>query len=441
MKIKTISIQNFKNISDLKADLDGKGNVIYVTGHNGAGKSSVLEAIYMAIAKTTAPQEPVKKGESKAVINVVVGDKKTKIEIARSFSVKGGNKLTVKENGKVITNPRVLLDSLLSEVSIDPQKFLNMNDKEQVKLMAKACDIAYDFEGEEAKTKNDIEERKSLKREIERLKGSYNSIEIPDNIAGCGFDLVKLNKELQEVNEKNSEIKSLNDKRNNALARLEELKAEAGGLKEIIGFKIDGEIVDTNKILEKIETATKFLGIKSKVDMKETYKVTLISEDKKLKATQALIDARDVERNKAISEAKIPVKGLEIKEGSLVLNGNPFSQASTAERIEVASSLSVMSNKDIKIINIKDASLLDAEVLKRVSDVANKNDCQIFLEIVNNNENVELVFEETGEVAVEEVAVLEEVVNDTPAPSEPPKPEPEPEQEALDLSDFDVDDM
>ncbi|MCK5138430.1 MAG: hypothetical protein KAQ85_01180, partial [Thermodesulfovibrionia bacterium] len=180
---------------------------------------------------------------------------------------------------------------------------------------------------------------------------------------------------------------------------------------------------------------------KSKVDMKETYKVTLISEDKKLKATQALIDARDVERNKAISEAKIPVKGLEIKEGSLVLNGNPFSQASTAERIEVASSLSVMSNKDIKIINIKDASLLDAEVLKRVSDVANKNDCQIFLEIVNNNENVELVFEETGEVAVEEVAVLEEVVNDTPAPSEPPKPEPEPEQEALDLSDFDVDDM
>lgn len=70
MIIKTLDIQNFRNYTSLKLELDNKLNIIY--GQNGQGKTNLLESIYLlgftTSHRTFTSDNLIKTGEEKAII-------------------------------------------------------------------------------------------------------------------------------------------------------------------------------------------------------------------------------------------------------------------------------------------------------------------------------------------------------------------------------------
>lgn len=79
----------------------------------------------------------------------------------------------------------------------------------------------------------------------------------------------------------------------------------------------------------------------------------------------------------------IDIKGIDFNErDGVVLEGRPLSTYSTAEQIITACRIATFSNPLLKVISIKDGSLLDETNMKKLREFAAANDYQIFIERV-----------------------------------------------------------
>ena len=106
-KIKEIEIHNFKDLRATKVEIGG--NSFAIIGKNGAGKSSLIQAMQLAFNSGSIPPEPVTIGEDRSSIKLVVFDPYDDIEytISVSFSQtnKSGTVIVKNKNGeKVSTN-------------------------------------------------------------------------------------------------------------------------------------------------------------------------------------------------------------------------------------------------------------------------------------------------------------------------------------------------
>ena len=95
----------------------------------------------------------------------------------------------------------------------------------------------------------------------------------------------------------------------------------------------------------------------------------------------------NAEKKRILSAASFPVPGLGFDSEQVTLNGNPFSQASSAERIRAAVAISLARAGQLPLILIKDASVLDAKSLQVLADEAQARGAQVFAEIVANRDD------------------------------------------------------
>ena len=80
MNITTLSIENVKRLSAIRITADGKP--IVLTGNNGAGKSSVLDGILLALSGAGL-EDPIKHGATRAVIKLKIEGKEEALNIER----------------------------------------------------------------------------------------------------------------------------------------------------------------------------------------------------------------------------------------------------------------------------------------------------------------------------------------------------------------------
>ena len=50
MKAKLLHVKNFKNVIDAELAFDEGDSVVVISGKNGAGKSSIVQALFLGIA-------------------------------------------------------------------------------------------------------------------------------------------------------------------------------------------------------------------------------------------------------------------------------------------------------------------------------------------------------------------------------------------------------
>jgi hypothetical protein len=74
--------------------------------------------------------------------------------------------------------------------------------------------------------------------------------------------------------------------------------------------------------------------------------------------------------------------------------GFPFEQASSAEQLRVSAAIGMALNPELKVMLIRDGSLLDAESLRLLSELAERADHQIWIERVSTGEEVSVVIED-----------------------------------------------
>ena len=116
-KILNLKVENFKRIQLFEHYPDPNTNII--SGKNGSGKSSVLDAISWAIGgkkNVDDTPQPIRNGEKKAEINIELND----LIIRRSITPSGDRIEVLRRDGTPVNTPQKVLDSLYGAISFDP---------------------------------------------------------------------------------------------------------------------------------------------------------------------------------------------------------------------------------------------------------------------------------------------------------------------------------
>jgi len=109
------------------------------------------------------------------------------------------------------------------------------------------------------------------------------------------------------------------------------------------------------------------------------------------------IQAVDEEKAKKLSEAKLPIEGLSWEEDRVLFNKIPYDQISAAEQLRVSMAIAMASNPKLKVILIRDGSLLDSENMKVIEEMARDKDFQVWIEKVDDTGKVGIYIED-GEI-------------------------------------------
>ena len=90
----------------------------------------------------------------------------------------------------------------------------------------------------------------------------------------------------------------------------------------------------------------------------------------------------------------MPVDGLGFDDGIVLLAGIPFSQASSAEQLRVSVAMGLAMNPTLKLLLIRDGSLLDVDSRRLIAEMAEAADAQVWMECVEENEATTIVIED-----------------------------------------------
>jgi hypothetical protein len=94
----------------------------------------------------------------------------------------------------------------------------------------------------------------------------------------------------------------------------------------------------------------------------------------------------------------MPIEGLSLTDEGVVYNNMLFDRLSTGQQIRVSTAIGMALNPDLKVIFIREGSLLDSDGLKEIAAMAQEKDYQIFIERCDESGQVGF-FIEDGEIA------------------------------------------
>lgn len=137
-KITNIKIKNLFGITEFEAD----SKSIELLGGNGTGKTSVLDAIRYAITNRSTRDCIVKQGatEGEILIETDAG-----LSITRKPRTNKSDYKSIKQDGKEVQSPEAFLSELFSELQLNPVAFINMDAKEQNRIILDLIEYNWDL--------------------------------------------------------------------------------------------------------------------------------------------------------------------------------------------------------------------------------------------------------------------------------------------------------
>jgi DNA repair exonuclease SbcCD ATPase subunit len=403
------------------------GDVITITGENDAGKTSVLNSIAFALGgKDLIAEVPIRTGASKAKVTVDLKD----FKVTRSFSALGGSTLTSEDaSGNIVRSPQTLLDKLCSRIAFDPLSFVREKPDKQLETLRKL--VGLDFTALDVKRKTAYDERTIANRELASAKARAAECEVDPETPDEEVSVAELMKQLEAVQLHNKFIIDGRKKTKEANESVEMLEEEIGAmernhqellqkLKEsdesLSGAKIalgerrkkanaymeqDAKVFESDEspIRAKINEAG---TINAKVRDKKNYtklQKEVATAQKKTDTLSEEIDAFDKEKSDQLSNAKFPLEGLSFDDTGVLLNGVPFTQGSQARQLQAAVAIGIAMNPTVRVILVRDASLLDDRSMELIAKMAAEHDMQFWLERVSD--------ESPGAIVIEDGAVKE----------------------------------
>ena len=138
MKTTRIRITNLFGIRE--TELDGRS--VELTGGNGTGKTSVLDAFRYALTNQSDRRLIVRDGEQEGEILI---ETDTGLTINRRKRTERADYKSVKENGKEVQAAESFLRQLITPLQLDPVAFTLMTEKEKNRAVLDLIDFAWDL--------------------------------------------------------------------------------------------------------------------------------------------------------------------------------------------------------------------------------------------------------------------------------------------------------
>lgn len=416
MRIVQLTAENVKRLKAVNIRPDG--HVVVITGRNGQGKSSVLDSIVYALGgKSVEPAKPVREGADKARVVLDLDE----ITVTKKWNKDGVSTLEVTSKGGArFPSPQAMLDGLIGPISFDPLSFARSDAKEQMATLATIAGI--NLAEYTRKRKEIFDSRTVVNRDVKALETQVATISFPHNTPQDEISVTALMDEQRgaiQQREKNASARAAladckaqaerhaatveNLKKQLALAESEFQSASDRVQK---GEKFCENLVDPDveTISQKIRDSQTINANVTKRKEKAAKEARLDDLKKQSEKLTAEIEKMDSEKNRKIAEAPLPVKGLELTDDGVLYNGIPFSQASSAEQLRVSSAIGFGMNKKLKLMLIRDGSLIDSSGMELLQAMAEEQDAQIIIERVSNGEKIGIVIEDGSVVSAEEGA-------------------------------------
>lgn len=425
MKIISLQAENIKRLVAVSIAPDG--NIVEITGKNGAGKTSVLDAIYWALAgKEGVQSTPIRKGEDHAVIKLDLGD----LKVTRKFKASddGGYTTSIaveSAEGAKFPSPQSMLDALVGSLSFDPLGFVRMKPADQLETL-KQFVTGVDFAATEKANRADFEERTILNRRAKEARAQADAVPLPgpklspvdeselvaqlESAGQAATDIERRKAARQQAADKiiahRNEADSLSARAKSMRAeatRLEEVEAEELRLAEELHKKLLAaeplpEPPDTSAIRTRIEAARKHNAAvaeqSSAAERMRAAKEAATAAESAAKALTKKMEDRKAAVAKAIADAALPVPGIVFDDGAVLLDGLPFDQASDAQQLRASIAIAAAMNPKLRVIRVRDGSLLDKDSMTLLAEFAQANDMQVWIETVQSGRPGAIVIED-----------------------------------------------
>lgn len=388
MKIIKLTAENVKALKAV--EIEPSGNVVVITGENGAGKSSILDSIeYALYGGRSLPERPIRSGQQSARIELDLGT----IIVERSFTKKGSY-LTIRgEDDTKVTSPQKFLDDIVGEISLDPYAFSNEPDpKKQRKILLDLLGV--DLDANATAIAELREERRIINKDIQANKGTLASfaeppadMEIPEE----EISVVELANKRAEATVENTRLQSHIDGASQTRKHIDQLQAT---LAEHEAYIKTHTLIEIDEIAQKMASAEKVNVFvrqnKSKANVKKRLKDAQ-AEYKKKGADMELLEQGKAE---LLRDAKMPVKGLSVDDDGVMFNGIPMAQIASSEKLKVGVAVAMALNPELRVLHIKDGSLLDEANMQVIADMVKEKDYQVWVERVSDKGAAAIVVED-----------------------------------------------
>ena len=411
MKIVELKAENIKKL--VAVEIRPDGNVVQITGRNGQGKTSVLDSIWWALGGGAAVQaEPIREGERFAKITLDLGD----IMVTRTFKKdkEGGTSSSLfveGRDGTKFSSPQAVLDGVLGKLTFDPLEFARMKPRDQFDV-AKTFVSGFDFEACEAEKQACFQKRAILSRQSKEKKAAASQVVVPAGPKPFTDETPILN-EISFADTHNMQMSSRKSNRETAYQTIARNREEAKKLLNEAN-ELEAQISESGPLpeLKDVTEIMRRLAVARDGNAAwraEASRTTLEDEAENLEGeARAMTDrmaALEEGKRAAIAAATLPIDGLSFGDGSVTLRGVPFDQASDAERLRASVAIAMALNPKLRVVRIRDGSLLDSTSMGLVAEMAEQRDCQVWIEKVDETSSIGFVVED-GRLAEKKPAAV-----------------------------------
>lgn len=434
MQVLKYEAHNVLGVKDIKFDLAGR-HLFLVGGANGVGKTSALTCLIMALAGKSGmndyPEIALRQGQKKGKVTIeLTGDadlmESDHITVELSLRQKPSGAIVeefrvLDSTGEEAPEPRKLLQRLFTLRAFDPLAFERMKPKEKATLVSQMLGLdlskfdkeykqvfedrtvlgrdgkklAAQFEAAAKHADAPTEEVKvvDLMAELEKLQGESKT---QDGIRKLAEDLRVKKSDLVEDGEIIlKEISILEDLLKKNREKLEKVKEQAAAA-EKAEKEVDARVAKMPDLAPDIAAVKDKIAKADETNRKVRENAACETLEKELKKsrgdyqklTDRLTEIQE-ERAEAVSQAKWPMPGMELTEDGLLMNGLPFEQASTSQRIMASVKVGMALNPKLRLLVCQHGSDLDNETLDALDEVVRTSDFQCLVEIVTRSKEDE----------------------------------------------------
>jgi predicted nucleic acid-binding Zn-ribbon protein len=449
-RIVELRSENFKRLRAVRIRPDG--NLVIIAGANEQGKSCVLDSIESTLGgEKHIPPEPVRKGKRRGHTIVDLGE----LVAERQYS-KSGSKVVVKDaDDTPQKGPQTILKELWTDLTFDPMEFVRMKATKQDEVLKQF--LGLDFGEFDAKRAGAYAKRTDVNRDLKRVEAQLEAADHHDGVPEEEVSVAKLMAELERREEQQAanelrqqeaatleqqaeavrqavvtaeqrpaELQRQYDQiRQEIEARIAELQRELAEHAQALKAELQAnqervdELLKEQTTREKLVTASREVvaalvapdidAVKQQItDAEETNRKVrdnlarrkLADELKQLEQqaktfTDEITDI-DEQKQEAIAKAKFPIEGLGFDDVGVTLDGVPFEQASTSQKIRASVAVGAALHPKLRVLLIRDGNDLDETRLRLLAEMAEELDLQIWIERIAGGPGAVVI--EDGEV-------------------------------------------
>ena len=422
MRIVRFEAENVKRLRAVAIVPPADAAVVEIAGRNGQGKSSVLDAILYAIGgKAEQPDLPVRIGETTAHTTIDLGD----LVVHREWRESGSQVLRVQtRDGGTVAKAQERLDSLIERISFDPLGFAALPPAKQRATLAAMIDV--DLDALDGVRRTLYNRRAEINADAAREEAAARS---GGPITGAkAIDEEALWQAIKDQDAETAAARRWEDEAAAADARCAQAGLAVLAASDALAEKIVA-VGAATRVLEAARgtaaeaearrsayAATPRPEYPNPAPIREAIRAAqatnarvrteaaLIAHGDKAAAIRATaadltrqIEDHDADVIERMRTAPWPIEGLGLDaEHGITYRGVPLTQCSSAERIRVACAIGVARTPGIRVMLIREASLLDAESMAVLASMAADHDFQIWMERVGSGGAGAIIIEDGG---------------------------------------------